>query len=106
MTEFTELDEQIVMKMNTPELLNYIDIIDDMDLKTKDKIRFGIKKKFDLVTFINGAYEYKSHRGKIRIRNEVLDESDVWTEIRERDTLMRKEIIKRIKDEEVTKLRA
>ena len=105
MTEFNDLDETTVMRMKTQELLNYIDMIDDMDLHIKHKIRFGINQKFDLITFINGSIDYKPHRGKIRIRNEVYDESDIWTEIRDRDALMRKEIIKRIKDDDITKMR-
>lgn len=102
MNEDTDID-QLDIKESFYLLQQYLNHIGEKDEDDQElyvnlpeiykKARYGIKLKFDLYDYLNQAITIKQKTGKIQYRNENFDMSAFWTELEERNILMKKWLI-------------
>lgn len=96
-----------VMQMNIEEAWEVFKMLvrdmEEFDEESYKKARFGIRIKFDINEYTNKWIRVKTKKGIVLIRGKVYRSEDFWTEIEEREYLIKRWIIENIEDEEMAK---
>lgn len=99
-----EIDEIEIIKLNMQEAYKLLNIItiENPNIKTQyEKIRNGIKLKFDIYNIFTENYTIKTKDNKIIMNKQNYKLNEFYTEIEKREALIKKIIIKSIKDTDI-----
>lgn len=81
------------------QMINIIDQEEEQQKDTYNKIRYGIKHKFDIYHYINQTSKMDTKKGTIVIGTEELPLTEYWTEIEQRRIQIQKYLDEQEPDE-------
>ncbi|MEC8339811.1 MAG: hypothetical protein VXZ40_04240 [Nanoarchaeota archaeon] len=102
----SELVRQIIDKGSTKDLYRYFCIIKNESEKTKEayeKVRYGINFIFDINDFFGGKFCVKQKQRLVIIGGNVDSLDLFYTEVEERESLMRRHLIESAELPEILK---
>lgn len=70
-----------------------------------EKARWGIKIKFDIYDYLNGAIQEKIKTGKVHIKGIAYESSDYYSELEIRKKLIKRWLLENYQEEEIWTMR-
>lgn len=101
------MDETEIRSMTIEEAFEVF-TSEDEELQEKDvylQARFGTELQFDLYSWIKQLYSIKEKTGKITIEGKTYKMRDFWTEIENRNRILKKWLLENFVKEELVKPR-